>query len=37
MDISSTRIRDLIRQNQAIDFLVPESVREYITAKGLYR
>ena len=37
MDISSTRIRDQIRQSQAIDFLVPESIREYIAAKGLYR
>ena len=37
MDISSTRIRDQIRQHLAIDFLVPESVREYIAAKGLYR
>lgn len=37
MDISSTQIRDKIRQNRAIDFLVPESIREYIAAKGLYR
>lgn len=37
IDISSTQIRDQIRQNRAIDFLVPESVREYIAAKGLYR
>jgi nicotinate-nucleotide adenylyltransferase len=37
MDISSTHIRNQLRQNRAIDFLVPESVREYIAAKGLYR
>ena len=37
MDISSTHIRNQLRQNRAIDFLVPESVRGYIAAKGLYR
>jgi len=37
MEISSTIIRDLIRQNRSIDFLVPESVRHYIDTKGLYR
>jgi nicotinate-nucleotide adenylyltransferase len=37
LNIASTHIRDLIRQNKAIDFLVPESVRKYIDAKGLYR
>lgn len=37
MNISSTHIRDQIRQGRAIDFLVPESVRKYIDRKGLYR
>ena len=37
MDISSTRIREMMRHRQAIDFLVPEAVRTYIEAKGLYQ
>lgn len=37
MDISSTRIREMIRHHQPIDFLVPEAVRTYIEAKGLYQ
>ena len=37
LEISSTTIRDHIRQNRSIDFLVPQSVRDYIKAKGLYR
>jgi len=37
LNISSTHIRDQIRRHKAIDFLVPESVRQYIDAKGLYR
>ncbi len=37
MEISSTRIREMIRHSQAIDFLVPETVRTYIQAKGLYQ
>ena len=37
LNISSTHIRDQVRQNKAIDFLVPESVRIHIDAKGLYR
>ena len=35
-DISSTRIRELIKNGQEIYPLVPETVREYITIKKLY-
>jgi len=37
MDISSTRIRELVATGQSIRFLVQESVRSYIIEKGLYR
>jgi nicotinate-nucleotide adenylyltransferase len=37
IDISSTRIREMIKENKSIRFLVPESVRTYIAEKGLYR
>ncbi len=36
MDISSTRIRQMILGGQSIHFLVPEPVRLYILKKGLY-
>ena len=37
LNISATHIRDQIRRHKAIDFLVPDSVRQYIDTKGLYR
>ncbi len=37
LDISSTDIRRRIKTGQTIRYLVPESVRKYISSKGLYR
>ena len=37
MEISSTCIRNLVKQNKTIQFLVPETVKRYIMEKGLYQ
>jgi nicotinate-nucleotide adenylyltransferase len=37
IDISATDIRDRIRQGRSIRYLVPDAVRAYIEAHGLYR
>ena len=37
MDISSTKIRQNIKENKSINFLVPQKVKEYIFRKGLYK
>lgn len=37
MDISSTGIRESIKNGKSIRFLVPDQVRNYIIKKGLYR
>ena len=36
MDISSTKIRALIKNGQSAQYLVPEKVLEYMKSKGLY-
>jgi nicotinate-nucleotide adenylyltransferase len=37
LDISSTMIREFIKKNRSIRYLIPEKVRRFITEKGLYR
>jgi len=36
MEISSTNIRNMVKEDKSIHFLVPETVRAYIIKKGLY-
>ncbi len=37
MDISASRIRQMVARGESIRFIVPEVVRKYIENKGLYR
>lgn len=37
LDISATFIRECVRNNKSIRYLVPDSVEEIITARGYYR
>ena len=37
IDLSATQIRERVKQGRSIRYLVPESVREYVAAHGLYR
>ena len=37
VDISATDVRERVAQGRSIRYLVPDAVREYITAHGLYR
>ncbi len=37
MDISASRIRELIRKKRSIKYLLPEKIESYIISKGLYK
>jgi nicotinate-nucleotide adenylyltransferase len=36
LDISSTKIRRLVRDGRSIKFLLPQKVEDFIISKGLY-
>ena len=37
IDLSATQVRERVKLGRSIRYLVPEPVREYIAARGLYR
>lgn len=37
LDISSSRIRAMIRENKSVRYLLPDAVRQYIFKNGLYK
>ena len=37
IDVSATLVRSLVARGRSIRYLVPDGVREYIAAHGLYR
>ncbi|MBI9073691.1 MAG: nicotinate (nicotinamide) nucleotide adenylyltransferase [Melioribacteraceae bacterium] len=37
IEISSTTIRERVKENKPVDFMVPESVEKYIRENGIYR